>query len=105
MGNELKCRESPLKSTRPEVMGAVVCLAVLVPFAAGIRLAEGPVLVYRPHPANTPNSPVILKAGRPPGLAFGGPYYGLLPGNYKAVFEVWQGEQHGTGPAARLGGV
>ena len=91
-----------VKSTRPVVMAAVVCLAVLIPFAAGIRLAGGPVLVYRPHPANAPGSPVILKAGAPPGLAFGGPYYGLLPGNYKAVFEVRQGEQRGAGPAARL---
>ncbi|MGA3041053.1 MAG: hypothetical protein ABSF54_09740 [Bryobacteraceae bacterium] len=82
-----------LKPTRPAAIAAVACLAVLIPFAAGIRLAGGPVWVYRPHPANAPSSP---------GLAFGGPYYGLPPGNYTAVFEVRQAEPRGAGPVARL---
>jgi hypothetical protein len=92
----------PAKSTRPAIIAPVVCLAVLLPFAAGIRLADGPVMVYHPHAANAAESPITVRSGATPSQAFSGPFYGLDPGNYNAVFEVRQGRQAASGPVARL---
>jgi hypothetical protein len=92
----------PLKSSRSAINVPIACLAVLIPFTAGVRLAGGPVLVYHPHPANGKDSPVIVEAGAPPALIVGGPFYALQPGSYNAVFDFRQGERRINAPAARL---
>lgn len=66
---------------------ALLILVVVLPTLVGVRLAHLPVFTYRPGPSGFWR-PLHAKPEQGPSSSFGGPFYRLQPGSYRAAFRL-----------------
>lgn len=82
--------------TRLVILG----LLILLPVVGGARLAIAPVFLYWPGPEW--GKPLYVQPHEGAHLLFGGPYYQLQAGKYRAAFRVRNGPTEATVPLASL---